>query len=72
MPNRCVAAGCSNVARVGIALYKFPKDPILRKQWERQAQRTRAICAANESSVLCSISQLNVSKRAPLLRPSSV
>ena len=38
MPNRCVAAGCSNTARPGIALYKFPKVPILRKQWERQVQ----------------------------------
>ena len=72
MLNRCVAAGCSNTARPGIALYKFPKDPVLRKQWERQVQRTRAKWTATESSVLCSISPLNVSKRVPLLRPSSV
>ena len=51
---RCVAAGCSNTARPGIALYKFPKDPILRKWWERQMHRTRAKWTATESSVLCS------------------
>ena len=54
MPNRCVAAGCSNTARPGITLYKFPKDPVLRKQWERQVQRTRVKWTATESSVLCS------------------
>ena len=37
-----VAAGCSYTARPGIALYKFPKNPVLRKQWEGQVQRTRA------------------------------
>ena len=69
MPNRCVAAGCPNTARTGI---EFLKDTVLQKQWERQVQRTRAKGTANESSVLCSISPLNVSKRVPLLHPSSV
>ena len=54
MPYRCVAAGCSSTASPGIALYKFPNDPVLRKQWERQVQRTRAKWTATESSVLCS------------------
>ena len=54
MPNRCVAAGCSNTTRPAIALYKFPKNPVLRKQWERQMQRTSAKWTATESSVLCS------------------
>ena len=54
MPNRCVAAGCSSTASPGIALYKFPNDPVLRKQWERQVQRTRAKWTATECSVLCS------------------
>ena len=35
-------------------------------------QRTGAKWTATGSSVLCSISPLNVSKRVPLLRPSSV
>ena len=72
MPNRCVAAGCSNTVRPGIALYKFPMDPVIRKQWEKQVQRTCAKWTATKSSVLCSISPLNVSKRVLLLRPSSV
>ena len=54
MPNRYVTAGCSNIARSGIALYKFPKDPVLRKQWERQVQRTLAKWTATQSSILCS------------------
>ena len=57
MPNRCVAAGCLNTARPGIALYKFPKDPVLRKQWVRQMHRTRAKWTATvdgNREVLCS------------------
>ena len=54
MVNRCVAAGCSNTQKPGITLHKFPKDPVLRKQWERQVQRTRAHWKATESSLLCS------------------
>ena len=38
----CVAGGCSNTPSPGVSLYKFPKDPALRKQWEKQVQRTRA------------------------------
>ena len=53
MPNRCVAAGCSCTAIPGIAPYKFPKVPVLGKQWERQVQRMRAKWTATESSVLC-------------------
>ena len=29
LPNRCIAAGCSNTAKPCVALYKFPKDPVL-------------------------------------------
>ena len=54
MVNRCVAGGCSNTPRPGISLYKFPKDPTLRKQWERQVQTTRAKWKATETSYLCS------------------
>ena len=54
MVNRCVAGGCSNTLRPGVSLYKFPKDPVLRKQWEKQVQRTRAKWKATETSFLCS------------------
>ena len=52
--NRCVAGGCSNTPSPGVSLYKFPKDPALRKQWEKQVQRTRAKWKVTESSFLCS------------------
>ena len=54
MVNRCVAGGCSNTPSPGISLYKFPKDPTLRRQWEKQVQRTRAKWKATENSFLCS------------------
>ena len=54
MVNRCVAGGCSNTAGPGVSLHKFPSDPVLRKQWEKQVQRTRAKWKATETSVLCS------------------
>ena len=37
----------------GVSLYKFPKDPALRKQWEKQ-EKTRAKWKVTESSFLCS------------------
>ena len=54
MVNKCVAAGCSNGPGPGITIHKFPKDPALRKQWEKQVQRKRANWKATDSSVLCS------------------
>ena len=54
MVNRCVAAGCSNTASDHVSLFKFPKDPVLRRQWEKQVQRTRAQWKATEHSHLCS------------------
>ena len=54
MVNRCVAGGCSNTPSPGVSPYKFPKDPALRKQWEKQVQRTRAKWKVTESSFLCS------------------
>ena len=54
MVNRCVSAGCSNTASDRISLFKFPKDPELRKQWEKQVQRTRAQWKATEQSHICS------------------
>ena len=54
MVNKCVAAGCSNVSSGNISLFKFPNDPALRRQWEKQVQRTRAEWKATEHSYLCS------------------
>ena len=54
MVNRCVAGDCSNTARPGVSLYKFPKDSALRRQWKKQVQRTRSKWKATESSFLCS------------------
>ena len=54
MVKRCVAAGCSNTTKEGYSLFKFPRDPNLRRQWAKQICRTRAEWTPTESSVLCS------------------
>ena len=55
MGKRCVAAGCSNTNGDGVSLFRFPRDPALRAQWNKQVQRTRADWkGATEYSVLCS------------------
>ena len=41
MVNMCVAAGCSNTSSRSITLFKFPKDPKLRYEWEKQVLCTR-------------------------------
>ena len=41
MVNKCVAAGCSNTSSSSITLLKFPKDPKLRYEWEKQVLCTR-------------------------------
>ena len=37
-----------------VSLFKFPKDPVLRQKWVKQAQRTKALWSPSEHSVLCS------------------
>ena len=54
MGRRCVAAGCSNTHSDSISMHKFPKDPELRRKWEKQVQRTRERWSATDTSVLCS------------------
>ena len=55
MPNRCVAAGCSSIPSDEVTLYKFPKDPVLRKKWIEQVKRTRDRWSGpSENSSLCS------------------
>ena len=54
MVKRCVAAGCSNTHSQNVSLFQFPRDPVLRRQWVKQVQRTRAKWSASDHSVLCS------------------
>lgn len=57
MPDSCAAWGCKNRRAVqtksrGITFHKFPKENVLRKQWEIALKRKGF--SASESSVLCS------------------
>ena len=56
MPNRCVAAGCSNtVKQKGISVFSFPKDKMLKRKWSNQVKRTRvAWRGPTANSVVCS------------------
>ena len=55
MVKRCIAAGCSNINSDGASLFRFPRDPLLHKKWNKKVQRTRANWKdATEYSVLCS------------------
>ena len=54
MVNRCVAVCCSNQPSGQISLFKFPRDPALRKEWARQVQRTRDNWEPTAHSSLCS------------------
>ena len=42
MVYRICAFGRSNSSSEKVSLHKFPREPALRKQWEKQVQRTRA------------------------------
>ena len=55
MVNSCVAAGCTNKHKDEVSLFKFPKDPFLRKQWTDCMKRTRGGWEGpTDHSVLCS------------------
>jgi hypothetical protein len=55
MPNRCVAFGCTNTYKDVPGVFKFPSDPVLRKQWIDQVKRTRDKWRGPSAhSVLCS------------------
>ena len=49
-----MAAGCSLTHKDGVSLFRFPKDPTLRKKWADQVKRTRAKWEPSDYSVLCS------------------
>ena len=42
MGKRCVAAGCSNTNAHSVSLFRWPRNPSLCAQWNKQVQRTRA------------------------------
>ena len=55
MPRRCVAANCSNEPSEHVSLFRFPKDPNIRREWILQVQRTRADWRGpTDNSVVCS------------------
>ncbi|XP_064179881.1 lethal(3)malignant brain tumor-like protein 2 isoform X2 [Anguilla rostrata] len=54
MPNRCVAYGCVKTHEDNVTLFKFPKDPVEYRIWEKQVQRTRTNWTAKSTSHLCS------------------
>ena len=55
MVKRCVAAGCSNTYKDGDSLFQFPHDEVLRKQWTKEVQKTRAKWQGpTNNSLLCS------------------
>ena len=50
----CWLFQCSNTPSDRVSLFKFPSDATLRRQWEKQVQRTRAEWKATDHSYLCS------------------
>ena len=55
MPQRCIAANCSNTHTADIKLYHFPKEQPLREQWIAQVRRTQLNWPGpTATSVLCS------------------
>ena len=55
MVKRCVAAACSKTYADNVSLFKFPRDHVLKRQWTKPVQRTRAKWSGPSGhSVLCS------------------
>ncbi|XP_056153568.1 lethal(3)malignant brain tumor-like protein 2 [Lampris incognitus] len=54
VPYSCVAYGCGKTQQNGVTLYRFPKDPVEFRKWEKQVQRTRSQWSASPDSHLCS------------------
>ena len=56
MPNICIAAGCSSIPSDEVNVYKFLKDPTLRKKWIKKVKRTKVHWISpseNVSTSLC-------------------
>lgn len=54
MPNKCVAYGCGKLSGQNVSMFRFPKDPVEFRKWEKQVQRTRKTWVAKTYSHLCS------------------
>ncbi|XP_067225286.1 lethal(3)malignant brain tumor-like protein 2 isoform X1 [Chanodichthys erythropterus] len=54
MPNKCVAYGCGKLSGQNVSMFRFPKDPVEFRKWEKQVQRTRKKWVAKTYSHLCS------------------
>ncbi|KAM4728876.1 uncharacterized protein FYW61_011702 [Anableps anableps] len=55
MPKRCVAQFCDGTGKDGVSMHFFPKEPVLRRKWERFVQmRRQNFQKASRHSVLCS------------------
>lgn len=59
MPNRCVAAGCSNYANTSanweevVGLFRFPAEPMLTK-WKAAIKLKRSDSELSQKSHICS------------------
>jgi len=54
MPNKCVAYGCGKISGQNVSMFRFPKDPVEFRKWEKQVQKTRKTWVAKTYSHLCS------------------
>lgn len=50
----CAAVGCSNSAKKGFIMKKFPKDPARRKEWLIKMKRDK--WSPTDYSCLCDVS----------------
>ena len=80
MVNRCIAAGCGNVATVTISVFTFPFDVNLRRKWVAAVRQNRkgwdgpgtvaVLCSAHftaDAKLTTQYSQLEPCLRPPLL-----
>ncbi len=51
---RCSASGCANSSKNGLLVFRFPRDPAVRKMWAAKARPDGWM--ANENSRLCEVS----------------
>uniref|UniRef100_A0A3B1IU18 L3MBTL histone methyl-lysine binding protein 2 n=1 Tax=Astyanax mexicanus TaxID=7994 RepID=A0A3B1IU18_ASTMX len=54
MPNCCAAYGCGKTHKDNVTMFRFPKDPVSFRKWEKQVQKTRSKWYAKGFSFLCS------------------
>jgi hypothetical protein len=54
----CSAVGCSNSAKKGFLMKKFPKEPKRRAEWAIRTKRDKWV--PTDSSVLCEVYSNNI------------